>query len=103
MKKGPEKRQWGTSTATPIAAAIAALILEFSKIPSIKITHRARLKTMEGMREVLAAMGEEKDGYKNIVPWKLLNQRMGKDSVTRIASRISDVLDSAFGLEDDPG
>ena len=101
MKDGQWKRQWGTSTATPIAAAIAALIIEFSKIPLVKITHKARLETMEGISELLAAMGEDKDGYKWIVPWKILDSSIGKDAVNRVAGRISDALDSSFGQGED--
>lgn len=101
LGEGAEKRRWGTSTSTPVAAAIAALVLEFAnaKIPKLKIIHRARLKSLEGMREMFSYMSEQKDGYDFIVPWKLLEVHVGRDMV---ASRISDVLYKFFGAEDDP-
>ena len=98
LGQGVEKRQWGTSTSTPIAAAIAALVLEFARQPALKISHGPRLKSHEGMTEILSSMSEEKDGYKNIVPWKLLENDAGRDVV---AFRLSDILYRFFGGEED--
>ena len=97
LGQGTENRQWGTSTSTPIAAAIAALVLEFSRQPLMQISHVARLKTLEGMTEMLSSMSEETDGYNFIVPWKLLEKGAGRDVV---AFRISDIMYKFFGEED---
>ena len=78
-----EKRQTGTSTATPIAAGIAALLLEFvlSERPFPILTTskvdlqqlRRRLKTLDGMLKMLEYLVEDQW----ILPWKLLNARKG--------------------------
>lgn len=99
LGEGAEKRRTGTSTSTPIAAAIAALVLEFAKQPQLHISHNARLKTLEGMREIFLNMSEEKDGYSFLVPWKILDKKVGRHHV---AFRISDILLKFFGAEDDP-
>ena len=96
---GAEKRQSGTSTSTPVAAAIAALVLEFAQQPLVQISHAARLKSLEGMREIFSFMSESKDGYNCIVPWKLLDNEVGR---ARVAFRISDILYKVFGAEDHP-
>lgn len=99
LNDSPEKRNSGTSTSTPIAAAIAALILEFAKQPNLHISHHARLNSLESMKEIFARMSEEKDGYRFLVPWKLLDEEVGRNHV---ASRISDILLNFFGAEHDP-
>lgn len=52
--EGAEKRQWGTSTSTPIAAAIAALVLELAKQLKLDISHDVRLKTLEDLGEMFS-------------------------------------------------
>lgn len=65
------QRKSGTSVATPIAAGIAAMILQFARenMPG----DLWRLKNFYGMRLVLREMVQEVDGYRLIVPWKLLD------------------------------
>ncbi|KAJ2981443.1 hypothetical protein NUW58_g6689 [Xylaria curta] len=57
----------GTSFATPIAAGIAANILEFAGAHPSLIDMK-RLKRHEGMRDVLGEMCTERDGYDYLHP-----------------------------------
>ena len=65
------QRKSGTSFATPIAAGIAAFILEYArqKLPQSETV--ARLKSCEGMKEAfrLLAGNPDKDGYQYVAPW----------------------------------
>lgn len=61
----------GTSLATPIAAGIAALILEFSRIRGVNIKNVAKLKTFDGMATVLEDLSVEVGGYRYLRPWKI--------------------------------
>ncbi|KAF2022957.1 subtilisin-like protein [Setomelanomma holmii] len=72
-------RMDGTSAATPIAAGIAALVLEFARQPPLSYASKVAelLKRPEAMREVLAgvvAVKHTKNGeYRHLVPTKLFN------------------------------
>lgn len=90
---------YSTSTSTPIAAAIAALVLELAKQLKLDISHDVRLKTLEDMREMFSYMSEQKDGYEFIVSWQLLGKQVGRD---KVAFRKLDILYKFFGAEDDP-
>ena len=72
-KKRMEQRKSGTSIATPIAAGIAALILEFATQKPQNIPNRERLWGYEGMRAIFAKMASPKDGFDWVVPWNLFN------------------------------
>ena len=101
LGRGPIARQSGTSTSTPIAAGIAALVLEFDRQlrkqrPDLKIMHRGRLQSLEGMRAIFSHMSETKDGYSNIVPWNLLDCNRGQDHV---ASQLTEIMYKKFGPE----
>ena len=95
LKDGKRRFLTGSSFATPVAAAIAALILEFAQQgPLSKIPNREMLKQIGGMREVLQAMSKESDGYYFITPWILLSTFFRKyKNWTTIAQKISDILD----------
>ena len=58
----------GTSVATPIAAGIAALVLEFSRIRGVNIKNIARLKTFDGMATVLEDLSINVGGYQYLRP-----------------------------------
>lgn len=91
-----EKRKWGTSTSTPILAAIVALMLEFIHQKPIKTAHDRRLQTPNGMTQILLAMSQQEQKYHVVMPWTLLDSRVGR---VRVESRILDRLDELFGLE----
>ena len=67
VESGGWKRMSGTSCATPIAAAISALILEFARQPPLCLYPEIerRLKQTEGMRQALIATSKQKDHHSN--------------------------------------
>ena len=73
LNQGTDQRKSGTSIATPIAAGIAALVLEFAIQRPQYITNRDReiLWRYEGMRAIFAKMATPKDGFSWVVPWTL--------------------------------
>lgn len=80
--KGGEVRKSGTSFATPVAAAIAALVLEFAIKNDMesKVYHK-KLKTKEGMEKIFATMVTENDNVDFIYPWKLWHVKRRDTSV----------------------
>jgi subtilisin family serine protease len=76
LGKGHTQRKSGTSFATPIAAGIAAIVLEYArqKLPEKERAVSSRLRSCAGMRAVFKLMAEERIGYNYVIPWKLLNQ-----------------------------
>jgi hypothetical protein len=70
LDESGSKRMSGTSCATPIAAGIAGLVLEFARQrpmwcdPSIE----AHLKTVGGMRQVFMEMSKQVDGFRCLDP-----------------------------------
>ena len=91
------KSQSGTSTATPILAAVMALVLEFVDQKPNKTTHDRRIRTPKGMMEVLLAMSKEKEGYHLVKPWTLMDWEVEKEV---IEMRVKDVMDRRFGREE---
>lgn len=80
-ENGGTKRKSGTSFATPIAAATAALVLEFARQPPLSNNPKVAeyLKKFSGMQEVFMLMSERKEGkFYYVYPWKLLNSTFGK-------------------------
>ena len=53
--EGREKCKWGTSTSTPILAAIAALVLEFTHQKPSRSPLELRLRSPRGMTQILLA------------------------------------------------
>jgi hypothetical protein len=70
---GSTLRKSGTSFATPIAAAMAANVLDYAKLQlDMGEKHMKRLHEVERMLEVLKLMAPEKrDGYRYLAPWLL--------------------------------
>ena len=65
----------GTSFATPIAAGMAADVLEIAK-RTIKMTDRQKehLHSSDGMRRIFQLLSPMSDGgYRYVVPWSLWN------------------------------
>ncbi|PMD49669.1 subtilisin-like protein, partial [Hyaloscypha bicolor E] len=86
LNQGHEVRKSGTSCATPIAAGIAAIMLELAGLHLYRnsasfsideVEHFWKLKTIVGMREVFALMAGERDTYDYIRPWRLLQAKKG--------------------------
>jgi tetratricopeptide (TPR) repeat protein len=74
----PGDRLTGTSFATPIAAATAALVLDLVRLKgSIYPKVERCLKTYEGMSAVFQAMSGKptEDGYYHVMPWRLLGEK----------------------------
>jgi len=79
-KPGPWKRQSGTSVATPIAAALAACVMQFGRVNKTKVgEHAGKLQEYRGMRQVFLHMAGDKnryqspDGFAFISPEKLFD------------------------------
>lgn len=61
----------GTSFATPIAAALAANVLEFARFElEMKHADKCWLYSSKGMRAVLRRFSVEVEGYRFLCPWK---------------------------------
>lgn len=80
MSKGEDyvSRRSGTSYATPVAAGIAAFVIEFVRQNMLHediATQKAILDSLQsyaGMRAVFCAMAEDRDSYDYICPWEKL-------------------------------
>jgi len=91
LSAGGGNRHRGTSIATPIAAGIAALILELvcqSQSRDWRIQRDKRLWTYAGMRDIFLAMSSESrnlgvNGYHFVQPWDFVNREKGRDHVLR--------------------
>jgi hypothetical protein len=72
-----EKVKSGTSYAAPIAAGIAALILDFAKLH--KAPWYSNLRTRDGMEKVFGGMAHERTAYDYICPWISLFEKGDSD------------------------
>lgn len=72
----------GTSCAAPIAAGVAAIVLEYArqKLPlyaraGSKVDEHVirRLRSNAGMRKIFGLMAETRDGQNCMIPWSLLS------------------------------
>ncbi|KAH7378165.1 hypothetical protein BKA64DRAFT_251663 [Cadophora sp. MPI-SDFR-AT-0126] len=76
----PQRSMSGTSVATPMAAAVAALVLEYvlqNDPESTLLKQLDEFKEYDGMSKIFSIMSKYKDGYKNIVPWEVLSAMGG--------------------------
>lgn len=87
------KLQSGTSTATPILAAVMALVLEFVDQKPKKTPDEKRLlnRGYRDMTKVLLAMSDEVEGYRYVKPWKVMSSDVVRE---RVDSRIQDAMSS---------
>ena len=86
----------GTSVATPIAAGIAALVLEYARQFGNKawmVENPKRLNHCDEMRKVFQYMAQPHNNYDCLVPARIFDER-GEQKHIRVSSRISDILDS---------
>ncbi|KAM3548124.1 hypothetical protein ARSEF4850_009595 [Beauveria asiatica] len=92
MRRGLEHRMSGTSVATPIAASIAAQVLEFGR-KELEDEQKRLLRTYDGMREVLLEMAIDAGGYWYLNPAEFFGGRMDQDGKTEEAlGRIKEAL-----------
>ncbi|KAF4625406.1 hypothetical protein G7Y89_g12760 [Cudoniella acicularis] len=94
LGQGDETRKSGTSTATPIAAGIAALVLQYVKIALPSLGHEhvnrevgtfSKLRSSAGMSTVFRRMANRKrGGYDYLVPWDFLNPKYQESTVCDI-------------------
>jgi hypothetical protein len=91
ISAGDRNRLRGTSIATPIAAGIAALILELlcqGQSGDWRIQRPGRIWSYAGMRNIFLAMSSESqnhavNGYHYVQPWDFVNTLKGRDHVMR--------------------
>ncbi|KAI0099632.1 peptidase S8/S53 domain-containing protein [Nemania sp. FL0031] len=90
----------GSSFACPVAAGIAALILEFSRYEKVSLskskTVRSALSTARGMSRVFGLMSQQADhrpGFNMLYPWHFL----GHSHREKIALDIVSQLEIEFG------
>ena len=76
-----KRRRSGTSIATPIAAGVAALVLEFACQSLRTIRNEERLRHYSGMRAIFELMSTPVDNYNYIRPSALFNLRVGREPV----------------------
>lgn len=96
LHESGEKRGSGTSVATPIAAGIAALVLEFARQLSgpyelAPIDNSDILWRYYGMRAIFVLMSRSslKDGFNFILPWGLFSNGFTPECTKDISRRIS--------------
>ena len=89
-------RQDGTSTATPIAAAIAALFIDYSWQFMDQFMDGNDAWTYENIRKLFTQMSKTTVGqnYRNLAPWSLFAP--GKDSRTNIKNIFAAPLGMKF-------
>jgi Subtilase family len=77
LKKGaaPEQRMTGTSFATPIAAGIAACLLEFAIVHGMPDNSYSSLRTRQGMQAVFGKLlVDVRKELHYIHPWRLFSE-----------------------------
>jgi hypothetical protein len=94
------KHQSGTSCSTPIAAAVAAGILEFAWQARVPAVRRVKLlKHYSGMTQIfLKRMVDDykvgDNSYNYVKPWKLISTSSQKDEIPVLISDVLDHIDS---------
>jgi hypothetical protein len=94
IKPKPKREKvWisGTSYATPIAAGIAANVLEFAR-HHVEMTpgQRECLYSWWGMSLIFQAMSVERYGYDYIRPWKMFDTEHDIQTIVKLIRKILD-------------
>lgn len=85
----------GSSFACPVAAGVAALVLEFSRFENVPLSNsptvRQALSIAPGMRKIFEAMSQQAanyPGFKMLYPWHFLGhahrEKVALDIITRL-------------------
>ncbi|KAF4616180.1 hypothetical protein G7Y89_g15227 [Cudoniella acicularis] len=87
----------GTSFSTPIAAGVAAIILEYCRPRLMKYARKDNpreleidtdaietLSSIEGMKKVLGMMAEPTLGYRCLIPWNLLHASLSEITICEL-------------------
>lgn len=86
----------GSSVATPIAAGLAALIIEYAvqggPTPEV-VSSWNRLRHCDEMRKLFRSIARDRDGYKSIAP-SILFDYHGEEKYQLVCGKISGVLES---------
>ena len=105
----PDVRVTGTSMATPVAAGIAAMVLEFVRQDpvdhqeAVSLVSKLKLKTRAGMEavflelEIRGSKTYQDEHYVYLAPWQLFSKEIGRGDEQlarcRIASRLNMALE----------
>lgn len=96
------KSKSGTSYSTAIGAALAGLLLDFSRHPDsrTRIRRPQHLRRVEGMAAVFSRMSRTglDNGYKCIVPWELIPSDCQENEGRKVVrERICDTISETLG------
>jgi hypothetical protein len=84
LGRGLTVRKSGTSFATPIAAGIAASILEFARHSfAARSPGLAAVSSPEGMRLLFSYMSSSRDGFAYVTPWKLFDTGSSREQILK--------------------
>lgn len=94
-ERSGERRKTGTSYATPIAAGIAAYILDFASVNGIDKESYRMLRSRDGMEAIFAKHLTDKIGKLDyIFPWKLFAEHRKDEAIILL---IEDTLGKWIG------
>jgi hypothetical protein len=106
----PEGRLTGTSFSTPVAAAMAALFIEFVMQKPLRrdIKLREEVVTQDGIIKLFAGMSEDQvQGFRYLRPWRLIHCEARSDGHdcktcrTHAAERVKELLSGPLPVADD--